>query len=102
MRAQLQHNPSFGLGGPTLGWLNASLNEMYRLSKLPAPDLPCLTYLGSDEQIVEPGAIVRRMAGWARGRLITLPGIRHEALMEAAALRMARVDEITEFFAQNT
>jgi alpha-beta hydrolase superfamily lysophospholipase len=42
------------------------------------------------------------MAGWARGRLITLPGIRHEALMEAAALRMARVDEITEFFAQNT
>ena len=102
MKAQLQRNPSFGLGGPTLGWLNASLNEMHRLSKLPSPDLPCLTYLGSDEQIVDSRAIVRRMASWAQGRLITLPSTRHEALMEATALRLSRTDEITEFFTQNT
>jgi len=42
------------------------------------------------------------MAGWAQGRLITLPSTRHEALMEATALRLARTDEITEFFSQNT
>ena len=102
MKAQLQRHPVLGLGGPSLAWLNASLIEMYHLSKLPSPDLPCLTFLGEHERIVDPKLIQRRMAGWARGRLITLPNARHEALMEAAALRVARTDEITTFFAQHS
>lgn len=95
---QLRAHPDLGLGGPSLRWLNASLVEMNKLSKLPAPAIPCLTFLGTDEAIVDPQLIRDRMAEWPDGTLRVIPGGRHEMLMDRADLRNMIVEEAAALF----
>ncbi|MFT3688767.1 alpha/beta fold hydrolase [Paenirhodobacter sp.] len=78
---QMAAEPGFVLGGPSLNWAAESLLECRALAALPAPDLPCLTALGSEEQVVDPQAIRARMAAWPKGRLMDFPGERHEVMM---------------------
>jgi lysophospholipase len=98
MRAQLVAQPDLTLGGPTLAWLGGALREMRRLAALPSPALPCLTFLGSDEQIVDPGRIRARMPAWPGGALVELPGARHEVLMETPAIRARVMDRLDRLF----
>ncbi len=87
MQSQLKAHPDLAIGGPSLKWLNESLREMRALSQRPAPAMPCLTFLGLDEAIVDPLRIRQRMAGWPGGRLMELPGARHEVMMEKPPIR---------------
>ncbi len=100
--ATLQHHltehPELALGGPSLHWLNESLREMRSLWRKPSPKLPCLTFLGSDEQIVDPDRITDRMARWADSELIVLPSGRHETLMEAKPIRTVVFDKSAALF----
>jgi len=84
--------------GPSLHWLNESLREMRHLSHWDAPDLPCITFLGTEEAIVDPARIHERMDRWANGKLVILDGGRHEVLMERAELRDTVIDEIAKLF----
>lgn len=87
MRRQLTSHPELALGGPSLHWLNRALVEMRRLMRKPAPALPCLTFLGGNERIVEPSAIHRRMATWEGGELVVPEGAEHEIMMERPDVR---------------
>tara|TARA_R110002072_G_scaffold177263_1_gene333181 strand:+ start:65 stop:1000 length:936 start_codon:yes stop_codon:yes gene_type:complete len=98
MRTQLAAQPDFALGGPSLRWLNESLREMRALAGKPTPNLPCVTFLGTDETIVAPAAIRTRMASWPNGTLHTIAGGRHEVMMETPAIRTQVFDQITELF----
>ena len=98
MRRQVAAVPDLALGGPTLHWLNEALREGRRLMGLRLPPVPALALLGSDEMIVDPSRIHRRFAAWPGSRLVTLPGARHEVLMEAPALRRRALDEILGHF----
>ncbi|WP_375173129.1 alpha/beta fold hydrolase [Pseudooceanicola sp.] len=89
MRRQLIAQPELSLGGPSLHWLNQALAETLALARRPAPALDCLTFLGADEAIVDPGRIHARMESWTNGELVMLPGARHEVLMETPATRDA-------------
>ena len=60
--------------------------------------MPCLTWLGSDEQIVDPARIQTRMANWPCGKLEVVEDGRHEMLMEDQALRRSIVDRTVDFF----
>jgi len=93
LRGQLQSRPELALGGPSLHWLNESLREMRLLARMPSPDLPCHTVVGSEELIVDPVRIRRRMSSWPGGSLTVVPGGRHETMMEGAATR-SRVFDI--------
>lgn len=84
---QVKAHPDLGLGGPTLRWLNKSLQEMRALSHMPAPAVPCITFLGSNESIVDPAAIRTRMARWPSGVLHEIKGGQHEMLMDKPAMR---------------
>ncbi|MEM6306403.1 MAG: alpha/beta hydrolase [Pseudomonadota bacterium] len=95
MIGQMHDIPDFGLAGPTIAWLHGALREMRHLARLPAPDIPCLTFLGTNEAITDPRRITRRMARWPDGRLEILPQGRHEVMMETSDLR-------GRFFAQTT
>lgn len=99
MRSQVVAVPDLALGGPTLHWLNEALREMRRLMAEPAPEVPALALVGSDEAIVDPQRIRRRMAGWPGARLVTLPAARHEVLMETPAIRGRVMAEIEGFLA---
>ena len=98
MRAHVAAEPDLGLGGPSLHWLNEALREMLRLSWIPAPAVPALVFVGSDEAVVDPARIHKRVASWPGARLVTLPGGRHETLMEAPSIRSRVVREVLDHF----
>lgn len=87
LQQQIRAQPDLALGGPSLHWLGEALREMHALSTLPAPDVPCLTFLGTDEEIVDPANIHALMNRWRCGDLVLLEGGRHEVMMERLELR---------------
>lgn len=87
LRAQVTAHPELGLGGPSLRWLNQSLQEMRALARIPSPATPCMTFLGSKESIVDPAAIRQRMARWPGGVLHEIKGGQHEMLMDNPEMR---------------
>lgn len=101
LQDQLAKHPDLGLGGPSLRWLNMSLREMFNLSIQTSPNVPCITFLGSDEAIVDPGRIHDRMGKWPGGKLRVIDGGRHEMLMDAPVMRNAIIDETVAFFDTN-
>jgi lysophospholipase len=100
MRTQITRHPELALGGPSLLWLSEALGEIARLRAMPAPDVPCLTVLGTQETIVDPAAIRARMGLWTRGRLSVYEGARHEIPMETQAFRARFLDEADALFGQ--
>lgn len=98
MQAQVSAVPDLALGAASLRWLNEALAEMRALEKLPSPDCPCLTVLGTEEAIVEPGPIRKRMAHWPSGELKILQGARHEVMMEVPATRTKVFDAAAQLF----
>lgn len=101
MQMQLREEPKLSLGGASLRWLNESLHEMRTLSKMPSPDIPCCTFLGSDESIVDPARIHNRMADWTGGALHFIDGAQHEVMLETPEIRARVFDTTTAFFDQH-
>ncbi|MFQ6550047.1 alpha/beta hydrolase [Aestuariibius sp. 2305UL40-4] len=87
MKDQLEAHPDLALGGPSLHWLNEALYEMRSLAALPSPSVPALTFVGSNERIVDVPRIHARMAAWPNGRLEVIDGGEHELLVERKDLR---------------
>lgn len=98
MRAQLLSQPDLALGGPSLRWFNEALRETRHLSRQSAPDVPCLTFLGGREAIVDPDRIQRRMAQWPGGQLRVIPDGQHEMLMDTPPTRERLFDETAAHF----
>lgn len=95
---QIEAHPELALGGPSLHWLSEALMECRRLEAAASPAIPCLTLLGSAERVVDPRPIHRRMRAWPGGRLVILPGVRHEALMESPHRRARAYRAICRHF----
>ncbi len=94
MADQAKAHPELTLGGPTVGWLYAALRETQDLMSRPAPATPAVSFLGTQERIVQPGPIHKHMAKWSNGELIMVPGAEHEVLMEAQAIRQQVYDAL--------
>ncbi len=102
LQMQMQAQPDLVLGGPTIQWLGSAMVECASLALAPSPDVPCLTFLGDSEQIVETGAIHARMSRWPRGHLEMVPDAQHEILMERPATRARVLDEMLAHFSAAT
>lgn len=102
LQMQMQAQPDLVLGGPTIQWLGSAMVECASLALAPSPDVPCLTFLGDSEQIVETGAIHARMARWPRGHLEMVPDAQHEILMERPATRARVLDQMLAHFSAAT
>jgi lysophospholipase len=102
MQEQLKTHPDLVLGGPTVNWLSEAVKECRALARKPSPDLPCLTFLGTNERIVDTAAIHRRMAIWPKGRLEMVEGGEHEVLMEPPKIRNRVFDQMVELFQSRT
>lgn len=99
MQQQMTAHPDLCLGGPSLRWLNGALVEMAHLARRPAPDVPCLTYLGTHERIVCPERIMAKMKSWPAGRLEMIQGGEHEVMMDTPATRARVFDGVAAHFA---
>ncbi|RBW61823.1 alpha/beta fold hydrolase [Ruegeria sp. A3M17] len=98
MKDQLAAQPELALGAPSTIWLREALDECAWLMDQTAPDSPCLTFLGSHEQIVDRKAIRARMANWPSGTLVEIPDGEHEVLMEAPDVRGPVFDQLAAHF----
>lgn len=92
--------PDLGIGGPSTLWLNEALIEMRRLAAMNSPKVPAITFLGTDESIVDPGRIRTRMKRWPNGKLTMLNGAKHEPMMDNTGISIAMFDEMCGFFDQ--
>ncbi|MEX0302912.1 MAG: alpha/beta fold hydrolase [Leisingera sp.] len=101
MHAQLAAQPDLALGGPTIQWLRVSLQECAWLAEQPSPALPCITFLGSDEQIVNVDAIHNRMERWPGGELDLIKGGQHEVMMETPEIRAHVFSRMCSLFDQH-
>ena len=101
MARQLRAHPELGLGGPSLRWLHEALRETRDLARRPSPDLPCLTILGSDEQIVDVPRVLERMARWPGGHLEMVEGGRHETLMDTPETRARLFTLLCRFYGRS-
>ena len=79
---QIATYPELSLGGPSMQWTRAALEEMARLYIAPLPNLPVLALLGSEESVVSSSVVRTQIAQMAQGSLLDLPGARHEVFME--------------------
>ncbi|SFD46341.1 lysophospholipase [Sulfitobacter brevis] len=98
MRDQVTAHPELGLGGPSYVWLGEALAETAHLASRAAPNLPCVTFVGSNERIVDMTRIQSRMGKWAGGRLGIIPSGEHEVLLEQDALRRPIFDALEKLF----
>ena len=97
MQDQLRAEPGLALGGPSLIWLREAMSECAWLARQPSPRLPCVTFLGGNERIIDTAAVRARMQRWPDGELVVLPGAEHEVLLEVPATReqlFARLDAL--------
>jgi lysophospholipase len=81
-------NAGKALGGPTLGWLRAAYREMGALRKLRLEGTPALVMAGSDEKVVDLGAMRARAANDGL-EMREVPGGRHELMFEGPERRAA-------------
>ena len=98
MRDQLVAHPELSLGGPSFVWLREALAETKHLAGRSAPNLPCVTWMGSNERIVAKQRVIERMAGWKGGRLEIVEGGEHEVLLELPELRNPIFDGLERLF----
>lgn len=98
MRDQLAAHPELSLGGPSFVWLREALMETAHLASRPAPNIPCITYVGSNERIVHIPRIHDRMNDWKNGRLQYVEAGEHEVLMEGARTTKPIYDGLAAHF----
>ena len=86
----LEAAPHLGIGGPTFGWLNAAFGamaELARNSRRTTLRAPVLIIAAGDDRLASSEAsrqFARRVPGVAA---VTIPGARHEPLMERDEFR---------------
>ena len=97
MARQLTEEPGLVLGGPSTGWIGSAVAEHRWLARVPRPDLPVLTALGSDERIVSTSAIHGMHVSWPSAQLCVIEGARHEVMMEVPAIRTRFMSDALQF-----
>ena len=97
---QLKSEPDFRLGAPSLNWLGEAMEECGGLIDLPRPDLPTLTFYGTEETIVSVPQLEAILDGWESGRLVRIEGARHELTMEAPEIRRQVFEAMRAFFGE--
>lgn len=90
--------PNQQLGGPSMGWLLQTLKETRALSKLSSPDIPCVTFHGVEDEIVDIPAIRDRMARWSGGKLEPIENGRHDVLCETPDIRKEIITKVDDLF----
>lgn len=88
--AVLKQAPQLGVGDPTIGWVNAAFRLMKQFAAPEYPrevHMPALVFACGRDPIVSSRAIERFAQRLPLASLVTIPGARHELLMERDELR---------------
>lgn len=95
---QAQAAPELQIGGPTMSWLYEALAECRRLSSVPSPNIPCITFCGELDQLVDNASIKHRMANWPNSEFAMIRNAKHDVLTEVPAVGRDVMSQIFDFF----
>jgi lysophospholipase len=95
---QVRKVPELHIGGPSMAWLYQGLLECRSLSKMDSPDIPCITFCGELDELVENRAIVDRMERWPNGTIEMIQNAKHDPLTELPEIAGDVVDQICGLF----
>ena len=95
---QAQAAPELQIGGPTMSWLYEALAECRRLSTVPSPSIPCITFCGELDQLVDNASIKRRMANWPDAHFSMIRNAKHDVLTEIPEAGCDVMTQIFDFF----
>ena len=95
----LEREPSYRLGGPSWGWLDAAFRSCARLTSeaLASVDVPMLLLGTGTDRLVSAAAIRRAAAAIPGAELLMFDRAGHELLREADPVRLAALARIDEF-----
>lgn len=102
MSRQTDAHPELALGGPSVTWVKAAVDETAALMQMAPLDLPTIALVGTKERIVDIDAVQTRMASWPKGSYLSIDGGEHEVLMETPPLRTQSLDAILTLFKNAT
>lgn len=98
MVGHLTASPALALGGPTVQWLQMAVADCADLARLPSPEMPVYCALGTNERIVDPAAVHRRMKAWPGATFDIIQGAEHEVMMEVPGVRAQFFDAACGLF----
>ncbi|MGH1446370.1 MAG: alpha/beta hydrolase [Cognatishimia sp.] len=98
---QAKKAPELQIGGPTLSWLYEALSECRSLSSVPSPDIPCITFCGELDQLVDNSSIKRRMEHWPDSQFAMIRNAKHDVLTETEEVGGDVMGQIFAFFEKN-
>lgn len=98
--SQANQAPELQIGGPTMSWLFGALSECRRLSSAPTPNIPCITFCGELDQLVDNQAIKTRMAKWAKGEYSMISNAKHDVLTEIPEIGGDVMGQVFDFFSK--
>jgi len=96
-QSHLKAEPDLGLGGPTIHWAVEAIKEMNALRVASIPYIPILTFVGTEEIIVDGEAIKSRAPDFPNSRLEIIESGKHEVWMETPEIQ-TQVWDITDRF----
>ena len=96
-QSHLNAQPDLGLGGPTIHWAVEAIKEMSALRLASVPDIPILTFLGTEEIVVDGEIIKSRTNGFPNARLEVIDSGKHEIWMETPKIQK-HVWDATDLF----
>ena len=99
-QAHLKAEPDLGLGGPTIRWAAEAIKEMNTLMDARAPDIPILTFAGTQEIIVDRDAIKSRALSLPNTRFEIIEDGKHEVWMETPKIQTQVWGIMDEFLGQ--
>jgi lysophospholipase len=99
-QSHLKDEPDLGLGGPTIHWAVEAIKEMNALRVASVPDIPILTFVGTEEVVVDGEAIKSRTSGFPNSRLEVVESGKHEVWMETPKIQTQVWDVMDKFLGQ--
>ncbi len=93
-------HPELGLGPPTASWISAmidGIDTVMTMDHLQKIEVPCLVIAPSNDEIVPYAAYEELSQKFRAGKLITIPGAKHEVLQERDVFRSQVLGAIAAF-----
>lgn len=98
LRTHVEAVDRLGIGGPSMAWMHEAMKEIEALVKVRDVPCPVLALVGSNETIVVPKNVHTMAGTWPSGRSETIPGARHEAMMELPDVRQDFSNRVLDHF----
>lgn len=98
-KAHLATQPELGLGGPTIHWAVEAIKEMGALLTAEVPDIPILTFAGTQEYVVDDETIKSRATSFSNGQFELIKDGKHEIWMETPIIQTQVWGIMDEFLA---